>query len=159
MEIHAPKVPFNFQFKIKMGKSINNLCMKSIIQKIYFLKNKNYFFLHFLKMWKTNFFQIYIKLNFGKIVKSNFMFWFYLPIFLLISYSVRFSMGHCFKRLILHFLINTFHNFYVKFHHSNIKYKSVFFQVFTNMRVTHKQRCLGHRFGHKTKLSRINWEK
>ena len=55
MEIHAPKVPFNFQFKIKMGKSINNLCMKSIIQKIYFLKNKYYFFFAFFKNVKNEF--------------------------------------------------------------------------------------------------------
>ena len=41
MEIRKPKVAFNFQFKIKMEKSINNPCMKSIIQKNYFLKNKN----------------------------------------------------------------------------------------------------------------------
>ena len=47
--IRAPKVPFNFQFKIEKGKDIN-LCMESIIQAMNLLKNESCIFLHFLEI-------------------------------------------------------------------------------------------------------------
>ena len=53
---------FSTEIKIEI-KIYNNPCLESIIQKINFfekLKLKNYFFLHLLKIWKTNFLQIYI---------------------------------------------------------------------------------------------------
>ena len=61
-----PNVGIEFEFDFGV-----NPCMKSIIQKINFLKNKNCIFLHFLKIWKTNFLQIYIsKIKFWKIGKN-----------------------------------------------------------------------------------------
>ena len=52
--------------------------------------------------------------------------------FLLISNSACFSMRLCFKRLIIHFIINTFRIFYIKFHHRSIVFylfSSKFFRV------------------------------
>ena len=58
-----------------------------IIQKINFLKNENCIFLHFLKIWKTNFFQI-SKIKFRKIGKKWFhISFFFCQFFLLISCS------------------------------------------------------------------------
>ena len=67
---------------------------------------------------KKEFSQIYISKIIGKLVKINFIFRFYLPIFSS-CYSACFSMQHCFQRLIIHFLINTLRIFYIKFHHRN----------------------------------------
>ena len=52
--------------------------------------------------------------------------------FLLISNSACFSMRLCFKRLIIHFIINTFRIFYIKFHHRSIVFylfSSKFFRI------------------------------
>ena len=105
--------------------------MGSIIQKINFLKNENSIYLHFLKIWKRNFLQIYIwKIKFLKIGRNYFVFT--CQFFLLISYSACFSMEQCFKRLIIHFLIKTFHIFYIKFHHRNIIF-SLFSSTFSRI--------------------------
>ena len=118
-----------------------------------FLNCKNRVFLCFKKKFKT---EIYQKLHFGKLVKINFIFRFYLPIFFLISYSAYFSMQHCFERYVLRemfytFLISTFRISYIIFHHRNIIFYLFSSKFFRNMCVIHKQRCLGHRFRPKIK--------
>ena len=65
-------------------------------------------------------------------VKSISYFVFICQFFLLISYSACFSLQHCFKRLIIHFLINILRIFCIKFHHRNIicyLFSSTFFQI------------------------------
>ena len=81
-------------------------------------------------------------------VKINFIFRFYLPIFFLISYSAYFSMQHCFERYVLRemfytFLISTFRISYIIFHHRNIIFYLFSSKFFRNMCVIYKQRCLG----------------
>ena len=60
-----------------------NPCMESIIQKINFLKNENCIFFAFFKNLKKqiSFKFIFRKFNFGKLVKIDFIFRFYLPFF------------------------------------------------------------------------------
>ena len=55
-----PKCHFVFliNWKTKFKNSWLTPCMESTIQKINFLKNETCIFLHFLKIWKTNFLQI-----------------------------------------------------------------------------------------------------
>ena len=73
-----PNVGIEFEFDFGV-----NPCMKSIIQKINFLKNNLFFFFAFFKNLKNEFFFKFIfqKLNFGRLVKIDFIFHLYLPIF------------------------------------------------------------------------------
>ena len=115
----------------------------------------------FKKFEKRIFFKfIFQKLNFGKLVKINFIFRFYLSI---ISSHQLFCV--LFNATLFEDIDYTFFNRHVSSFLQEISTQeynisSVFFQVFSNMRVFHKQRCLGHKFGPKTKqilyLSRIN---
>ena len=57
-------------------------CMEGIIQKINFMKNEIFIFLHFWKFEKRISFKFrFRKSNFGKLVKVNFIFRFFLQIF------------------------------------------------------------------------------
>ena len=121
-----------------------NPCMKNIIQKNqFFEKQKLYFFRILYKFERRTSFKFTCeKFNFGKLVKINFIFRFNLRSFF---FSLIIPRARQCDIVLSDYIFLSQHTSFT-FSASNIV-TYVFFQIFSNMRVFHKQRCRGSRFG------------